>query len=402
MYIACSGGVDSCALVELMLSFCNQLTLLHVNYQLRGSDSDKDENFVRELAREKGIEVQIRRVDLAQKLASGGNLQEEARKIRFDWFGKFLSGQEKAYLLLGHHADDQIETFYQRLARKSGVRGLSCMRMEQGAVIRPLLSYQRHEILHFARNKKLKWREDASNAESKYTRNALRNIYLPFLYEQIPDLKQQILYLIDCFQREQDLIQENVRELQIKLEEEEILDLKQAQKLDDASIWELFRYFGFQPAQLPEIRKLFTTQKGKKVISESHELIREKEGLRILSGNPHHLAPQLIIESCNQLPKLFDKRTIYLDAKKIEGELRLETWKIGDRIKPIGIHGSTLISDVLTDAQVPHAERSEQLVLRDDVNIHWCLFHKIGRMAIANEQTKQILRIRVDMKHTNR
>jgi tRNA(Ile)-lysidine synthase len=93
--------------------------------------------------------------------------------------------------------------------------------------------------------------------------------------------------------------------------------------------------------------------------------------------------PELQLTSISQLPSTFNKESIYLNKAKIKGDLVLRYWKIGDRIEPIGLNGSKLISDVITDAKIPHHQRNHQLVLCDNATIHWCVGLCIGKKAIA-------------------
>lgn len=395
VFLACSGGVDSIVLADLLASFCKKVTLLHVNYQLRGADSDADENLVLETARKYNFGCEILRVDLKKILADeGGNLQETARKIRFEWFSQKIG--KSGFLMLAHHADDQIETFYQHLARKSGVRGLACMKERDGRLIRPLLAYSKTELYSYAKVEKLLWNEDLSNQKNAYTRNKLRNTFLPFLYEKLPDLRSSVLLLIEIFQKRLLELEEEVKPVYDSFIHSSSLSFEAYDKLSEDHQFELWRKLGFSATQQSQIDALIKAQKGKKIQSPLFQLIREKDFFALSALHPESKKHNLLVEAVSELPTVFDKSCIYLDAEKLVGKLHLSPWKIGDRMEPIGMSGSKLISDILTESGVANAVRSEQLVVRDELHIHWCVGLKIGRRAIANENSKTILKIKIE------
>jgi tRNA(Ile)-lysidine synthase len=122
-YIACSGGVDSMVLIHMAKKFKLKAHVLHVNYNLRGRESLEDANFLKDYCHKKSIPISILEVHLKEQLNEfGGNLQNEARKIRYDFFASNLSQIENSKLLIAHHLDDQIETFWLQLYRGSGLR----------------------------------------------------------------------------------------------------------------------------------------------------------------------------------------------------------------------------------------------------------------------------------------
>ncbi|MGV3630815.1 MAG: tRNA lysidine(34) synthetase TilS [Bacteroidota bacterium] len=390
VFIACSGGVDSMVLTHLVKQFNPRITLLHVNYNLRGEDSQEDENFVRNYASRGHLSFQSYSVHLETKR----NLQGNARKIRYEWF----TGQiqpENAVLLLAHHGDDQLETFYLNLARKSGNAGMACMPEIHGKIIRPLLSHSKAEIYDFARKNRLIWREDSSNRENEYTRNRLRNELLPSLEKKIPGLRNSVFTLIGVFQENKKMVEASVELLVADIRENQILELSVWNGLTVEQRISILKSFGYTPRQLTEIQKLEKAEKGKSVSSNGYKIIREKNHFYFEPPDISTVEPKLFVETVQNLPASFSKQEIYLDAAKISGKLHLRKWKTGDRISPIGMKGSQLVSDVITDSNIPHTKRKDVLVVVDDQIIHWCADLKIGRLALADESTKIILRIRI-------
>ena len=141
--IACSGGLDSMVLLALFCKLELDVNVLHVNYKLRGQDSEDDEKFVRKFCQSKSIKCEVRQIDLNEHLKSGGNLQQKARDFRYKWFQEIANGSDNNRIALAQHADDQVETFFINLARKSGIMGLACMPEENNGIIRPLLPFKK-------------------------------------------------------------------------------------------------------------------------------------------------------------------------------------------------------------------------------------------------------------------
>ncbi len=395
VFIACSGGVDSIVLAALVKTFCKNITLLHVNYNLREQESIEDALFVEEFAKQNQFFLEIKSVDTNKILQeNAGNLQDVARKIRFDWFAEKLK-LENSVLLLAHHQDDQIETFFQHLARKSGILGLACMLEIHENIMRPLLNFSKEEIYAYAKENAISWREDSSNKSNKYTRNKLRNEFLPFLKTKIPDLNKSVLTLIKVFQENQREIENSVKDLIFTIKENHFLSKEDFINLNVEQKIFILKEFDFLPSQAVELDKLESVQKGKFISSPIFKIIKEENGFSFLNLNLKKAIPKLILEEVLELPKIFSKSEIYLDKNKIQGELKLDFWKIGDRISPVGMKGSKLISDAITEAKISNAERENILVLKDDFQIHWCVGLKVGRNAVANDVTENVLWVRV-------
>jgi tRNA(Ile)-lysidine synthase len=395
VFIACSGGVDSMVLIHLLKQVCKNITVLHVNYHLRGKASGLDEEFVKDFCEKEKISFQSHSIDMNDYLKiNKGNLQEEARKIRYSWFQRFLK-EDEVYLALGHHFDDQIETFFQNIARKSGTMGLACMLNKNGKIIRPLLAYTKEEIIDFANKNNVIWREDDSNTSNKYTRNRLRNEFLPFLKEKVPNLNKSVALLIKVFQENQAETEFVIAPIYREIQKTKKITFKDWQKCSKEEKIHLLKLLNIKHSQLIEIEKLWKTQKGKLIETQDFDLVREDEYLSLIDKTSEIYIPQLKIEKVDSLPTVFSKNELYLDASKIKGELKIRPWKKGDRMKPIGIKGSKLISDIITDEKIENSKREHVFVVHDEVNIHWCVGLKVGRMAIVLKESLEIIKISV-------
>jgi len=166
---------------------------------------------------------------------------------------------------------------------------------------------------------------------------------------------------------------------------------------DEHEKMEVLRQMHQSAALLPEIDKLVFGTKGAHIVLEPTEgfpfeaLAREAHTLRLIPLEVEALSAQLQVHERASLPSTFDKDGILLDADLLQGSLRLRAWELGDRMAPIGMKGTKLISEIIADARIPFEEKSKVLVVHDAAHIHWCVGLKIGRMALASAQTSKIL-----------
>ena len=191
--VAVSGGPDSLCLLDVLYllskKYAFTLHVAHVNYHLRGTDSDLDEACVRERTHSYGLSLTV----LSPKKTTGGNLEEKLRDIRYHFFEKLRAKKNASLIAVAHHEDDQAETFLLRLLRGSGLTGLSAMRPKHGYVIRPLIAMNRTDILRYLKERRLSYRTDHSNTDPHFFRNRLRNELLPLLEKKYQPRIRKIL-----------------------------------------------------------------------------------------------------------------------------------------------------------------------------------------------------------------
>jgi len=398
IFVACSGGVDSITLLSIFKELNFDVEALHVNYNLRGQDSIDDQNFVKNYCRDNNIPFHLKSIKLGEHLEeNGGNLQEEARKIRYAFFEEFKKKSSQNVIALGHHLDDQVETFFMHIARKSGVLGMSCMLDENYQYIRPFLSFKKLEIIEYANSNGIQWREDVTNQTNKYTRNILRNILIPKIKESSPNIEDSISTLIQVFQENQKLTEKTVTPIIDNIISTNRLTIKLYNQLSENEKFEVLRKLNLKHGYIKELDKLSISQKGKFISVDSTTLdsiYNEGNYFHFIKNNTIKKAiPQLVIENVNKLPETFTSSSIYLDSEKIKGALQLRPWKKGDRMKPIGLRGSKLISDIIKDAKVPSHLKNEIIVLTDDENILWCVNLRVSSIASATTYSKSILQV---------
>lgn len=392
LYVACSGGLDSTILLHLVHSMNLPLTALHVNYHLRGEESNIDEEHLRNFCLSRKIPILVK--DVAPNTIQS-NLQSQAREIRYSWFEEILDNDPEGYILLAHHREDQIETFLLNLLRKSGVMGLAAMPSINGRYLRPLLHYSKSDLKEYALENSIEWREDRSNQSIKYKRNLLRNVVIPQIKEAIPSFEESVMILVNQFQEEQKLLETSIAPIADKWRANAEVSIKDWKALNEGEKCELLRQMDLQLPLIERLNELTESIKGKyirtfKNRTEEVTIVRDETSLRILN-KPDESAIEIKMEVVSSLPKEFNKNSIYLDAEKVSGELQLRPWVIGDRMAPIGMKGSKLISDIIAEAKVPFEQKEHVLVLCDDDHIHWCVGLKVGRHAIATPSSASII-----------
>lgn len=197
LLVACSGGIDSTVLLDVLQELGWNLSIGHVNHGLRGEESQADEAFVCELGASRGIPVGVERVDPGA-LRQGGSsrerptLQEAARRLRYAALERLAEASGAAWIATAHTSDDQAETVLMRLLRGSGPDGLTGIPPRTGRAVRPLLGVSRREVEDWAARRGLVWREDASNASPAYTRNRVRALIRQLEEEFNPNLSRSL------------------------------------------------------------------------------------------------------------------------------------------------------------------------------------------------------------------
>lgn len=398
-FIALSGGVDSMVLLHLMKASNIVFEVLHVNYHLRGEASNLDQDLIEKYCLENKLKFHVLDADPTAFNQPGVNLQNEARKTRYDWFETYTLNTFP--LLLAHHQDDQIETFYMNLHRKSGIMGLSCMLEKDDLKWRPLLHYSKEEIYNYAIDHSIKWREDQSNASLKYQRNIWRNVLIPSLMAHQKDLKNAILLLIETFQTQRLIIEKKISKLLNQIQQEQQLTFEQFSDLNDDELICLAHFLKMSSGQIIEWKKLLTSSNGAQMILNNCEfdsITKENEHFYFSKENIGTV-PSWIEEMVDVIPTSFDAHTLYLDKNKLKGSLKCRLWQKGDRLYPIGLNGSKLVSDILKDAKIPHHQKKQQWVMYDDEHLICCVGVKIDRRKIATQDTKRILKVRFSSKN---
>jgi tRNA(Ile)-lysidine synthase len=215
--VAVSGGADSVALLRALHAVPVPLVVAHVNHQLRGAASDADEAFVRALCAALQVPCFVKRVDVAA-LAAGANLEATAREVRYKFFAEVCAETGAQWVATAHTADDQAETVLHRLVRGTGLQGLRGIARARGEIVRPLLTCSRADVLAHLAEIGQAYREDASNADTRFTRNRIRHELLPLLRTFNPDVVSALARVAEHASEAHEIVTHAARELLARAE----------------------------------------------------------------------------------------------------------------------------------------------------------------------------------------
>jgi tRNA(Ile)-lysidine synthase len=211
---AVSGGADSVALLRGLLDAgVPHVAAAHFNHQLRGAESDADEAFVRDLAAQLGVPFHRGAADVAALAASQReNLEGTARHLRYKWLAELAKETGAAWVATGHTADDQAETVLHRLIRGTGIpglRGIAARRELTAGVqlLRPMLNVTRADVLDYLRELDQPFRDDATNADTAFTRNRIRHELLPLLKTFNPQIVTGLCRLTEQAEETTDVLE---------------------------------------------------------------------------------------------------------------------------------------------------------------------------------------------------
>lgn len=362
--LLCSAGVDSMVMLETFHRLKLPCSVVHVDYGLRGKESTEDARFVKERCEAINVRCDILQANLKQQLhEKGGNLQQEARKIRYAFLAEKLANIPKSIGVTAHHQDDQLETFWLHLIRGSGLSGLSGMEHVAGQILRPFLSVSRASIEQFARKNNLTWREDLSNQNNQYLRNLLRNEALPMLYQEHPTLRKELLLLMRKFQQTHRLNRRLAKELSAKWKEHQEIphgDLA----VETTVLIEAMKELGIEPRFLSTMLELTTLEPEKQLlIHDKLRLIQGKKSFKLLSDKPLERFQFTVIPT-QSLPSKFDAWTWYLNPEDLMEDLELSSYLPHETMVPIGLAHEKRINAILKAARIPKHERDQWPVLK--------------------------------------
>lgn len=372
--LAVSGGLDSMVLCTLLHELQLPIKILHVNYGLREADSDEDQAFVAAYCQKHHIKLEVLEVGLKNQLVINKlNLQAEARRIRYAFFKEVQAQTPNSLLCTAHQADDQIETFWLQLARGAGLKGLAGMARQSENLLRPMLNLSRSEVLALAKEMKVTWREDSSNATLKYRRNLWRHEFLPYLNTKSPGLNQEIALIQKVFTREiegqEALLKQAIRNFNIN----QSISLVELAQLSAYQFIELFKNSGVPTHVIRRISDLFQAENGKYLSwtdgkdQKSYYFIKHQQQIQLYSKEPfvwhYSLHPVLEKEGLEQ------QQQQLVDMDLIKGQPYFRAVQMGDSISISGMKGSKKVLQILKEAGVPAPLRKQQLILCDDQKV---------------------------------
>ena len=429
--------------------------LAHCNFRLRGTESDADEALVRKRAKDLEKIFYVTHFDtLGYVNKNKVSVQMAARDLRYAWFAEIMHKNSLPILITAHHADDNLETFLINLSRGSGISGLIGIPEKTEDIARPLLPFSRERIMKYALENGLEWREDASNTDIKYLRNAVRKNVLPPLKDLAPNFLQhfqrsqsylaqineiaadrirqvkEALFIqedVSSVQESASLVQEDsgfirkdtsyVREdaLFAKSEVPKIrkkgrtkIPVRQLSELRPLKgyLYGLFKEYGF--TEWDDVAHLLEAQSGKEVRSKSHRLIRHREVLVLTEISEVNKERFLIMEETKRINDPFKMEIttvdslsetgphiLYASKKALKYPLTLRKREKGDYFYPLGMSGKKKLSKYFKDEKLDAVAREEQWLLCSEGAIVWVVGRRADERFKVTKNTREIIRFQL-------
>ena len=395
--VALSGGADSVALASLLVEIDVPIALAHVNFGLRGEESEQDNVFCRNLAEGLKVDFYETRANINTKTA----IQESARDFRYNWFEKVRSENSYSFIATGHHKNDQVETMLLNFIRGSGINGLQGIPEKRSYVIRPLLPFSKDELITYLKERKISFRDDQSNYSDRYSRNTLRNRVIPLAKEINPSLDNTLadrardyseinyLYQLSLEAETRKLVSEHKYGLSISLTG------IQKHPAGRTILFESLHRFGFDRKQVAEIWDSLPGRVGSHFYSKDYLIWVQRKDLVITPINLQTEEKILVTDfgsyqtgsgvlkvdriPASKIPGKESRVKLFLPLDEYSFPFCLRNWEKGDFFYPEGMKkesGAPMkkkISDYLTDTKQEPIEKQNQKLLEHGDQCLWLI-----------------------------
>lgn len=413
LLFAISGGLDSMVLLHALHLLGYKGLIAHVNFGLRGDESQRDEDFVRSKAQSYNFPIEVLHAQTAEyAMVNKVSVQMAARNIRYDWFFDLLKREACRYVIVAHHMDDSIETLFINLIRGTGIRGLKGI-SNSSLLRRPFLPFSRAELLQYAHENGIEWREDSSNASTYYLRNKLRHQVLPnldainptwrTLTAKVTEELQVVNVIIDqWYNREIGPVRES------GFFELSMLNTETGKYLLQRYLLEL----NFHRSAIEQIL-LLNASVGASYFSSSHEVLVDRERLyirpcsvdvgestfEIYDGQESLLVNEQLISiekiARADIDSLKQKGVYYFDLEKMAFPLLIRKWNEGDWMIPLGMQGRKKLSDFFIDEKFSIHQKEDTFVMLTNGNVAWILGNRIDERYKVTPESKWVLAIKI-------
>lgn len=412
--LAVSGGADSMVLAYCFKEAGIKFQVAHINYKLRGEDSDLDQKTAEDFCKKHRIQFHVYSVSEKDRKPEH-SIQLWARELRYDFFKQIQKRENLEFLVTAHHLNDQLETFIINLSKAAGISGLSGIPANSNRIIRPLLPFAKEEIYAFAKEKRIEYREDLSNRKNDYLRNKIRNEIVPKLMETNDHFLDNFRKSASYLNQTKDFVQHQIAEIEKRITlfnpSCKILSKELLGRESDFVKFEILKKYGFD--QEKEIPKIFNAENGSLFFSKDYQLLVNYDEL-ILNTKVTHTKPTekdediLLIEKSDvsenrmavNLESIMGIEGINkgfewdFDARKLRFPLRLRRPEQGDEFYPSGFSGKKKVSKFFRDEKLSILARQKIWILTDGENsVLGVIPLRQDRRYSGDENTGNILKI---------
>ena len=415
--VALSGGADSVALLVALRELGFQLEGVHCNFHLRGEESDRDEHFCQTLCEEVSVALHIAHF-ATKEYAEDHKISIEmaARFLRYDYFEKLRQDLGADDIVVAHHRDDSVETVLLNLIRGTGIHGMTGIAPRRGHIIRPLLGVGRKEIEAFLASRNQPYITDSSNLADDVVRNKIRHNIVPAMLEVNPSVSEAILQtagrlreVVDIFDR---TMAEKVKNASLPSEVSDRMCYSVDKIKDEHTLYYILYPLGFSPQQIQDIfSQIARLRQGAVFRSATHELLIDRGTVMVQPVNDCCINKKFPIEGKYIIDEKWamrisvvdndssfslsrEKSCACLDAAVVSFPLFLRNGRQGDRFQPLGMRGSRLVSDFLTDLKINLFDKRRQWILTDaQGQILWVVGHRMDHRCRVTDSTQKVVMV---------
>ena len=412
--VGISGGADSVALLHILVSLGYKCIAAHCNFNLRGDESFRDEQFTIDFT--KRLQIPLCKISFeTNKYAQENRLSVEmaARELRYRWFEELLNTYDADAVAVAHHRDDSVETLLINLTRGSGLTGLTGIKPKNGNVVRPFLCVSREDIYAYIENNSLEYVTDSSNSSDIYTRNFIRLKVIPLLEEINPSVKASLARTANHLYDASLIYNHSIEEARKVITQNNRLSISALLSFPAPAtiLYEMLKPYGFSRTVCESIFTVLEKDSGKIFYSSTHRLLKDRSDLLIdvLSGEdnraylinleddnvdlPVELKPEIVvIKEDYQIEK--DKKFAYFDFDKLSFPLVLRHWQEGDWFVPFGMKGKKKISDYFSDKKFSLFDKEKTWLLCSGQDVIWIVGERTDNRYRIEKTTKRVLKLK--------
>ena len=407
---AVSGGADSVCLLDILVNISEKLGVTvkcaHLNHNLRGAESDGDQEYVEKLCEKYGISIHIKSVDIAS-LSQGKSIEDVARRERYDFF-KELCTSPSTYIATAHTVGDNTETFFINLLRGAGSRGLCGIPIKRENIIRPMLDVTRNEILVHLKKAGLSYRTDSTNSDTSYLRNFIRHEIIP-VFENRPDINIHK----SIAKATENLLAENKALDRISSTITDF-DFKKLKELDDAVLYRVLtkklekeqgiildsnhynavKFLLYSHSTKVQIKGDIYAVNNKGVLEFCTIKQKNTQIYPLQTGHNNADGKTILIKNVKEVYNGLTKT--YVNCDKIVGNLFLRTKKEGDKFKCIGRNVTTKLSKLLkNDGISPDKRDSLAVIVDSNDNVVFVEGYGANETVKPTKESRQIISIEI-------
>lgn len=418
---AVSGGSDSVFMLEMLLAIKDEYKLKiivsHVNHGLRGAEAQRDEDFVKKLAEKNGLIYEVEHIDMAGYAKEQSLTCEEAgRKLRYLFFEEIKEKYKADKVAIAHNENDVAETIFLNIFRGTGLDGLESIPLRRDFYIRPILCFEKSEILDFLKENNIHYVDDSTNFTNYYKRNIIRNEIIPFIKKNFNENIVSSMSRLASIAKENNIYLEDIiNDKYVNIVKTNTIDRESFNELNHYEKTLVLRKFlrenlnylnNISKDNIEDMINLISLDSGKKYdIDGKHYLVNDFDKTIFKKLDINELSEEISLDF--KLDKVYniygskfkfvlsDKilSKKYLDYDLLTGKLSLRNRRSGDRFNPFGMKGSKKIKDYFVDKKVSSDERSKVLFLMNGDEIAYVVGYDIADKYRASSKTKNYLNV---------